>query len=105
MDAYQSGVLLLSGALGVTELFARKIPQGLVNAIGSAGGSTNTPAATADWKSNGGAILLTVLFVGLATYLAGLGDDAGKLILVVVIAVWILFLVKNASNLSSIFSK
>jgi hypothetical protein len=103
MQGYQGGVLLLGGALGVAELFARKVPQNTVAAL-STGSLPSTGNAKSFWTSNGGTLLLTVGFVGVTTYIAGLSDDAGKLMLALIIAVWLLFLVKNAGNLNSIFA-
>lgn len=103
MQGYQGGVLLLGAALGVTELFARKIPQNAVWALQS-GSLPNTGTAKTFWTSNGGTLVLTIIFVGATVYIAGLGNDAGKLMLALVIAAWLLFLVKNAGNLNSIFS-
>lgn len=102
MQGYQGAVLLLAAALGVAELFARQIPQNTVAALQS-GKLPSTGQASSFWQSNGGALILTAVFITATSYIAGLGDDAGKLMLAVVLAVWLLFLVKNASNLNSIF--
>lgn len=102
MDGYQGSVLLLGGTLGVAELFARKIPQNTVAALQS-GKLPSTGTAKTFWTSNGGALILTLIFIAGTTYLAGISDDTGKLMLAVVIGVWLLFLVENAQNLKSIF--
>lgn len=104
MQGYQGGVLLLGGALGVTELFARKVPQNAVWALQSGSLPMSNGTAKSFWTSNGGAVILTIAFVGATVYIAGLGDDAGKLMLALIIAVWILFLIKNSGNLNSIFT-
>lgn len=100
-SGYQGTVLILAAALGITELFARQIPQSLAEILNT--GQITQPAATNFWHGNLGAILLTLLFIAGASYIAGLSDDSGKLMLALVIAVWLLFLIKNASNLNSIF--
>ena len=103
MNGYQGSVLLLAAALGIAELFARKVPQNTVAAL-SSGSLPTTGTAANFWQSNGGALILTVIFVAGTSYVAGLGPDAGKLMLALVIAVWLLFLIQNAGNLNSIFA-
>lgn len=100
MNGYQGSVLLLSGLLGLFEVWARGIPQNLASTLQT--GSITEGRASSFWTGNLGVLLLTIAFVGGATFIAGLSPDAGKLMLAVALAAWLLFLVKNGQNLTSI---
>lgn len=104
MTGYQGLVLVLSGGLGLAELTARQIPQSLLSALQSKGNGVQATNGTFPWEqSRLGTIAITVAFVGLTTFFAGFNDDAGKLMLALVAATWMLFLIHNSGNLKSIF--
>lgn len=104
MTGYQGVVLVFGAGLGLAELTARQIPQSLYQAITSKGSGNQATVKPFPWEqSRLGTITITVGFVGITTFFAGLSDDAGKLMLALVAAAWLLFLVQNSGNLKSLF--